>query len=103
MASVFSVLNTIHTYSSSTPLVYSFQPRPLSDFALLHPWPPIHKEQKRRQLSKSPPRLEARIELVDMAGRYSFSDEGSTRNGYSAMLILDILSVDERHTTSLCP
>ncbi|KIM35749.1 hypothetical protein M413DRAFT_325892 [Hebeloma cylindrosporum] len=116
-ASVFSVPNTIHTYSSSTPLVYGSHShlRPaLSGFALLPPSPPIHKERERRRLrKKSRPRPEGRIELVDMAaGRYSFSDdEGPTttatmaRNGRrSATPMSDVSSVlEERQSTSPPP
>jgi serine/arginine repetitive matrix protein 2 len=97
-ASVFSVPNTIYTYSSSTPLVYGSYPRPMSSLALLPPSPPIHKERERRRLrKKSRPLREGTIELVDMAGRYSFSDgEGSARNARSATPS-DVSSVDERH------
>ena len=97
-ASVFSVPNTIYTYSSSTPLVYGSHPRPMSSLALLPPSPPIHKERERRRLrKKSRPLREGTIELVDMAGRYSFSDgEGLPRNTRSATPS-DVSSVDERH------
>ena len=96
-ASVFSVPNTIHTYSSSTPLVYGSNPRPLSGFGLLPPSPPIHKERERRRLrKKSRPLREGTIELVDMAGRYSFSDgEGPTRNGRPTTPMSNASSVDE--------
>jgi len=37
----------------------------------------IHKERERRRLrKKSHPRPEGRVELIDMAGRYSFADGG---------------------------
>ena len=67
-ASVFSVLNTIHIYSSSTPLVYGSYP--MSSFALLPPLPPIHKERERNRLrKKGRPLREGRIELVFVLGR----------------------------------
>ena len=99
-ASVFSVPNTIHTYSSSTALVYGgSHPRPMSGFALLPPSPPIHKERERRRLrKKSRPRPEGMIELVGMASQYSFSDgEGPTKNGRSATPMSDVSSTDEYH------
>jgi len=99
-ASVFSVPNTIHTYSSSTGLVYGgSHPRPMSGFALLPPSPPIHKERERRRLrKKSRPRPEGTIELVGMASQYSFSDgEGPTKNGRSATPMSDVSSTDEYH------
>ena len=70
----------------------------MSSLALLPPSPPIHKERERRRLrKKSRPLREARIELVNMAGRYSFSDgEGSARNTRSATPS-DVSSVDEHH------
>ena len=97
-ASVFSVPNTIHTYSSSTALVYGgSHPRPMSGFAFLPPSPPIHKERERGRLQKKiRPRPEGTIELVGMAGQYSFSDdEGSMKNGRSATPMSDVSSTDE--------
>jgi len=70
----------------------------MSSLALLPPSPPIHKERGRRRLRKKiRPLREGRIELVDMASRYSFSDgEGPARNARSATPS-DVSSVDERH------
>jgi len=58
----------------------------------------MHKERERKWLrKKSHPLREGRIELVDMAGRYSFSDsEDPARNARSATPS-DLSSVDERH------
>jgi hypothetical protein len=68
---------------------------------LVPPSLPIHKERERRRLrKKSRPFREGRIELVDMAGRYSFSDgEGPARNARS-VTPSDVSSVDERTTIS---
>jgi hypothetical protein len=77
-ASVFSVPNAIHAYSSSTPLVYGSN---LPCFPFFAPSPTIQKEQESRRLrKKSHPRPEE-TELIDMAEQYSFSDgKGPTRN-----------------------
>jgi len=72
--SVSSIPNTIRTYSSSTPLFYGPHPRLMSGLDFLPSSPPIHKEWERRRLrKKNRPYSEGRIELVDMAHRYSFS------------------------------
>ncbi|KAF8951743.1 hypothetical protein BDZ97DRAFT_1931819 [Flammula alnicola] len=75
-SSVFSMANTVNTYSSTAHL------RPTSAFALLPPSPPIHKERERRWLrKKSRPRPQGLFELSSMNGdlpskqhRVSFSD-----------------------------
>ncbi|KAF8968624.1 hypothetical protein BDZ97DRAFT_1755279 [Flammula alnicola] len=75
-SSVFSVPNTVNTYSSTAHL------RPTSAFALLPPSPLIHKERERRRLrKKSRPRPQGMFELASMNGdlpdeqhRFSFSD-----------------------------
>ena len=97
-ASVFSIPNTIHTNSSSTPLVYGSHPCLMSSLALLPPPPPIHKERERKKLwKKSRPLREGRIELVDKAGWHSFSDgEGPARNARFATTS-NVSSVDEHH------
>ena len=51
-ASVFSVPNTIHTYSSSTVLVYSSDPRPMLGLGLLPPSPPIDREREGKRSRK---------------------------------------------------
>jgi len=77
------------------PFFYGSHPCPMSSFALFPPLPPIHKERERRRLKKSHPLREGRIALVDMAGRYSFSDgEGTARTTRSATPS-DVSSVDE--------
>ena len=75
----------IHTYSLSTPLVHGSHLCPMSNLALLLPSPPISKERKRTRLKKkSCPFREESIKLVNMAGRYSFSDgEGPAKNARS--------------------
>ena len=73
-SSVFSVPNTVHTYSSTTHL------RPTSAFALIPPSPPIHRERERRRLrKKSRPKPHNLFELTELPsgftpGRLSFSD-----------------------------
>jgi len=75
-ASVFSVTNNIHTYSSSTPLVYGSHPRLTSSLALLPSSPPIHKEREDavKEEKSSFPRRENQVGRYGMASRYSFPD-----------------------------
>ena len=51
-ANVLSVPNAIHTYSSSTALVYSSHPRPMLGFELLPPSSPIDRERERKRSRK---------------------------------------------------
>jgi len=54
MASVFSVSNTIHTYSSSTALVYGSHQHPISGFALSPPSHPYTEEAVKKEKSSAP-------------------------------------------------
>ena len=91
-ASVFSIPNTIHTYSPSTPLV--FRPIPVRRLVLLCcslrlPYTKNERNGGQGRRAVCPGR---RIELVDMTGRYSFSHvKGPMRNGSCVRYVFHVL------------
>jgi hypothetical protein len=78
-ANVFSAPNTIHTYSSSTPPVYSSNLRPLSGFASLHPSPPHAQRMRKKAVKEEEPSPLRGENRVDRYGRAVFV-LGPTRN-----------------------
>jgi hypothetical protein len=95
MASVFSVSNTIHAYSSSTALVYGSHFR----YRALHCYP-LRTHTHRRRLRKEKSSPLRGDDGVDRHGQPVFVlgwREGPTKNGKSATPMLDVSSADERH------